>query len=81
MKSLAVDRLQPQTIYAGTDFGVYRGQSSDGGATWSWTSYKDGMPEAVDVRALEVHPVTGTLRAGTFGRGVYVVDTVSPKAP
>ncbi len=78
MKSLAVDRLQPQTIYAGTDFGVYRGHSSDGGANWTWTSYKNGMPEAVDVRALEVHAVTGTLRAGTFGRGVYEVDTDWP---
>ena len=78
MKSLAVDRMQPHTIYAGTDFGVYRGHSSDGGVTWTWTAYKDGMPEAVDVRALEVHPVTGTLRAGTFGRGVYEVDTDWP---
>jgi hypothetical protein len=77
LKSLAVDRLQPQTIYAGTDFGVYRGQSSDGGATWTWTSYKDGLPEAVDVRALEVHAVTGVLRAATFGRGVYEVNTVA----
>lgn len=78
MKSLAVDLLQPQTIYAGTDFGVYRGHSSDGGATWTWTSYKNGMPEAVDVRALEVHPVSGVMRAGTFGRGVYEVDTDWP---
>lgn len=78
LKSLAIDRLQPQTIYAGTDFGVYRGHSSDGGATWNWTSYKNGMPEAVDVRALEVHPTTGVMRAGTFGRGVYEVDTDFP---
>ena len=78
MKSLAVDRLQPQTIYAGTDFGVYRGHSEDAGATWTWTSYKDGLPEAVDVRALEVHAVTGVMRAGTFGRGVYEVQTDSP---
>ena len=78
IKSLAVDLLQPQTIFVGTDFGVYRGHSADGGATWTWTSYKDGIPEAVDVRALEVHPTTGVMRAGTFGRGVYEVDTDWP---
>ena len=78
MKSLAVDRLQPQTIFAGTDFGVYRGHSADGGATWSWTPYKNGIAEAVDVRALEIHPTTGVMRAGTFGRGVYEVDTDWP---
>jgi photosystem II stability/assembly factor-like uncharacterized protein len=74
VKSLAVDRLMPHTIYAGTDFGVYQGRSADGGATWFWVPYKNGMAEAVDVRALEVHPVTGVLRAGTFGRGVYEVQ-------
>jgi hypothetical protein len=78
IKSLGVDRLRPQTIYAGTDFGVYQGRSTDGGTTWFWQPYKNGMPEAVDVRALEVHPVTGVMRAGTFGRGVYEVHTDWP---
>lgn len=77
-KSLGVDRMRPHTIYAGTDFGVYQGRSTDGGATWFWQPYKNGIPEAADVRALEVHPVTGVMRAGTFGRGVYEVHTDWP---
>lgn len=78
VKAIGVDRLRPDLIFVGTDSGVYRGASADGGVTWSWSSYKDGMPEAVDVRDLEVHPTTGVIRAGTFGRGAYEVQTDWP---
>jgi photosystem II stability/assembly factor-like uncharacterized protein len=77
VQTVAVDRMAPLTIYVGTNRGVYRGISSNGGATWSWTSYTNGLPLA-DVRDLEVHPITGVMRAGTFGRGVYEVNTDFP---
>lgn len=78
VKTIGVDRLRPHTVFAGTDFGVYRGSAADNGLSWSWSSYKDGLPEAVDVRDLEVHPTTGVMRAGTFGRGAYEVQTDWP---
>src|SRR5262249_52794035 len=65
--ALAIDRLLPQTIYVGTNRGVYRGRSFDGGNTWSWDAYSNGMPPA-NVIDLEIHPTTGTLRAATYGR-------------
>jgi hypothetical protein len=72
VQTLAVDRLAPFTIYAGLDqAGVYRGRSTDGGATWSWTPYNNGLPNGLDVRDLEIHPATGVMRAGTFGRSAY----------
>src|SRR6266849_10893481 len=73
-RTVAVDRIVPLTIYVGTNQGVYRGRSPDGGATWSWTSYTNGLPLA-DVVDLEVHPITGVLRAATFGRSAYEVNT------
>jgi photosystem II stability/assembly factor-like uncharacterized protein len=75
--ALAVDRLRPLTIYVGTNRGVYCGQTTDGGNTWHWTLYDNGMPDA-DVADLEVHPTTGVLRAATYGRAVYEVNTDDP---
>jgi hypothetical protein len=73
----AVDRVHVDTVYAGTNRGIYRGHSFNGGANWSWSAYMNGFPPA-DVRNLEVHPVTGVLRASTFGRGAYEVHTEHP---
>lgn len=73
VKTLAVDRLVPFSLFAGTDRGVYRARSVDQGVTWTWSPYNTGLPAAVDVRDLELHPVTGVLRAGTFGRGTFEV--------
>jgi hypothetical protein len=77
VRTVAVDRMVPLTIYVGTNRGVYRGASSDGGATRTWTPYTNGLPLA-DVVDLDVHAITGVMRAGTFGRGVYEVNTDFP---
>ena len=77
VKALAIDRMNPFTVYAGTNRGVYRGRSADSGVTWNWTAYMNGFPLA-DVREMDVHPMTGVLRAITFGRGAYEVNTGDP---
>ncbi len=63
----------PLTIYAGTNHGVYRGSITDDG-TWWWEPYNNGLPIA-DVIDLEIHPITKVMRAGTFGRGAFEVNT------
>jgi photosystem II stability/assembly factor-like uncharacterized protein len=77
VRTLAVDAMRPLTIYAGTNLGVYRAVSADGGASWTWSDYNAGLPPA-DVRALRVQASTGVLRAGTFGRSAYEVSTDAP---
>lgn len=74
VNALAVDPVVPQTVYAATNRGVYRGRltGSRNGLGWVWTRYGIGMPPA-DVRDLEIHPVTGHMHAATFGRGVLEV--------
>ena len=65
------------TVFAGTDRGVFRGRSVNGGQTWFWVPYTNGMPDA-DVQDLEVHPGTGVMRAATFGRSAFEVNTDHP---
>ncbi len=59
-------RGSANTLFAGTDFGVYR--STDGGA--SWARYGNGLP-MVAVRDLYIAPDGSFLRAATYGRGVW----------
>jgi hypothetical protein len=76
--ALAVDLMNPFTIYAGTQIGVYQGRSFDNGASWHWAAYMNGMPAAINITDLEVHPTTGALRASSYGRSVYEVNTNFP---
>ena len=77
VQTLAVDVLRENTIYVGTQRGVYRGQRMNNGA-WSWDEYSQGMPRGSNVQDLEVHASTGILRAATYGRSAYEVMTDTP---
>lgn len=78
VNAIVVDRLRPFALFVATTQGVYQGRSADRGRTWTWTAYNDGLHAAMDVQDLEVHPTTGLMRAGTFGRGAYEVFTSDP---
>jgi hypothetical protein len=79
VRTVAVDRMRRFSLFVGiVQGGVYHGTSIDSGTTWHWRPYIDGMPSAVDVRRLLAHPITGVLRAGTYGRGAFEVDTDWP---
>lgn len=78
-RTVAVDRMKPFSLFLGIiTGGVYHGTSGDNGTTWRWRPYNDGLPAAADVRRLLAHPRTGVLRAGTYGRGAFEVDTDWP---
>jgi len=77
VNTLAVDRMAPSTVYVGTNRGVYRGFSDNGGATWRWSGYNDGLGLPI-INSLHVHPKTGVMRAATFGRSAYEVYTDWP---
>jgi len=71
INTVAVDRTDLWTVYAGTSKGVYRGRSDDGGQSWTWEFFNTGIPAGIDIIDLEVHPTTGVIRAATMGRGAY----------
>lgn len=59
-------------IYCGTDMGVYK--SNDNGK--SWQAMNGNMPAAVSVNDMFIHPRDKKIVAGTYGRGVYILDAI-----
>lgn len=68
---LAIDPKKPNSIYVGTDLGVWR--TLDGGATWAHMGPESGMPN-VAVFDLQIHPQTGRVFAFTHGRSAFILD-------
>ena len=68
VSGLAVDPQDSNSLYAGTDIGVYR--STDGGA--SWAPYGSGLPR-VAVFDLKISNVQRQLRIATHGRGIWEI--------
>jgi hypothetical protein len=73
INAFAVDAINSNNLYAGTDIGVYF--STDAGA--SWTPFGTGLPR-VAVFDLQIQPTSRILRAATHGRGVWETALVSP---
>lgn len=65
--AVAFDPFNSRIVYVGNDIGVF--VSSNGGATWS--SFNDGLPDAVLVADLVVSPSSRKLRLASHGNGVF----------
>jgi hypothetical protein len=57
-------------LYASTDFGVLRGTTSNGGATYTWTRAGANLP-FVEVAGLTIDPCSRVLYAATHGRSIW----------
>jgi Bacterial Ig-like domain (group 3) len=68
VNAFAVDPLNSDYLYAGTDIGVFN--SIDGGANWS--AYGTGLPR-VAVFDLNVQKTAHKIRIGTHGRGAWEI--------
>ena len=67
------DPAVPNLLFAGTEFGVF--YSETGGN--SWTQLKYNIP-TVAVHDIVIHPREHDLVIGTHGRGIYIVDDITP---
>jgi photosystem II stability/assembly factor-like uncharacterized protein len=67
------DLVNPDLVFLGTEWGLY--VSLDGGRQWA--QFKAGIPN-VAVRDLSIQPREGDLVIATHGRGVYILDDLSP---
>jgi photosystem II stability/assembly factor-like uncharacterized protein len=68
------DPIDPQLLYLGTELGLWI--SVDGGAHWA--QYKGGHLPAVAVRDLAVQRRDSDLVIATHGRGIWIVDDITP---
>jgi photosystem II stability/assembly factor-like uncharacterized protein len=65
---LVIDPLQPETLYAGSYFGVYK--TINGGT--NWTLLNAGLPSLPGLQDLVIDPnAPTTLYAGTSSHGIY----------
>lgn len=73
--AIAVDPVTPNTLYVGTDVGVFL--SIDDGATWA--EFGSGLPNAPAVKVKTfVSGGVKKLRAATYGRGMWQIDLPQP---
>ncbi len=72
-RSFQEDLKNPNLLYLGTEFGLYI--TINGGK--KWLKFDNNMP-ATAIHYLEMHEGTSDLIMGTHGRGIIILDDVSP---
>ena len=68
------DLVNRDLMFVGTEFGLW--VSLDGGKQWA--QYKGGDLPSVAVRDLAIHPRDHDLVIATHGRGIWIIDDISP---
>jgi hypothetical protein len=71
--SLAEDHVNPDLLFAGTEFGAFF--TLDGGGRWM--QLKGGIP-TIAVRDMQIQQRENDLVLATFGRGFFILDDYSP---
>jgi len=72
-RNIQEDYVNPDLLYLGTEFGLYI--TMDGGKNWK--KFTNNMP-SVAVHFIDLHKRTNDLIMGTHGRGVIIIDDISP---
>jgi hypothetical protein len=68
------DRVNADLLFLGTEMGLFA--SIDRGA--NWFRMKNNIPWYAPVRDIQIHPSTHDLVLATHGRGVMIVDDITP---
>jgi photosystem II stability/assembly factor-like uncharacterized protein len=68
------DLVNPSLLFIGTEMGLFA--SSDAGA--SWFRFKNKVPDYTLVRDIQIHPKTNDLILATHGRGIIIIDDITP---
>lgn len=68
------DLKSKDLLFLGAEWGLFA--SVDGGA--NWFRMKNNIPEYAMVRDLQIHPQTNDLLIATHGRGIILVDDITP---
>jgi len=73
VRSIQEDYVNPDLLFLGTEFGLYI--TMDGGKNWN--KFTNNMP-SVAVHHIELQKATNDVVMGTHGRGVIIIDDISP---
>ena len=73
VRNIQEDYVNPNLLFLGTEFGLYI--TVDGGN--KWTRFTNNMPP-VAVHFIDLQKKTNDLVMGTHGRGVIIIDDISP---
>ncbi|MBA2329133.1 MAG: hypothetical protein H0V91_05900, partial [Flavisolibacter sp.] len=68
------DLVNKELLFLGTEMGLFA--TIDGGD--NWFRMKNRVPDYALVRDIQIHPITHDLILGTHGRGVIVIDDITP---
>ncbi len=68
------DLINKDLLFLGTEMGLFA--TVDGGT--NWFRMKNKIPEYVLARDIQIHPATNDLVIATHGRGIIIVDDISP---
>jgi hypothetical protein len=72
-RNIQEDYVNPNVLFLGTEFGLYI--TIDGGKKWA--KFTNNMP-ATAVHFIDLQKRTNDLVMGTHGRGVIIIDDISP---
>lgn len=70
---LVQDHVDKNLLFAATEFGIYF--TKDGGT--NWIQLKGGLP-TISFRDLTIQRRENDLVAGSFGRGIFILDDITP---
>jgi hypothetical protein len=74
------DLVNPNLLFSGSEFAAF--YSLDGGQSWKRLHETGGPPDrrlpTVAVHDVEIHPRENDLVAGTHGRGLWILDDITP---
>jgi len=73
VRNIQEDYVNPDLLFLGTEFGLYI--TVDGGKHWN--KFTNNMPAAA-VHFIDLQKRTNDLVMGTHGRGVIIIDDISP---
>jgi photosystem II stability/assembly factor-like uncharacterized protein len=73
VRNIQEDYVNPDLLYLGTEFGLYI--TLNGGKSWS--KFTKNMP-SVAIHFIDLQKRTNDLVMGTHGRGVIIIDDISP---
>ena len=70
---LVQDHVKKDLLFAATEFGIYF--TNNGGT--NWIKLKGGIP-TISFRDIKIQRTENDLVAGSFGRGIFILDDITP---